>query len=80
MGCLRFAEESEYATVTGFQIGDGGGDGNLDLCTRPRFAPKIQLRANQFRALADARQAPMSGARAPLEHSSVNAYAVIADP
>src|ERR1035438_362059 len=57
-----------------------GRNGQLRFRARTRFTPEFQPRSDAFRALPDARQSPVSLARALLEDRGVDALSIIANP
>src|ERR1700744_3457272 len=49
----RFSEQPESMAITRCFISDGGGNSQFYFRARSRFAPKIQSRADLFRAFTD---------------------------
>src|SRR5215813_9063011 len=76
---LLLAEQLEFRITVGFSVSNRRRNGQLDFRARSGFAPEIQSCSDQFCALPDSGQPPVSGTRALLENLSVDALAVVAD-
>src|ERR1700722_9704656 len=80
MGPRLLSEEPEHAGFGRFCVCHGCRYGDLNLRSRPRLAPKVQLSAHQLCTFADSGQTPMPSERAFVKYLRVNSDSVIAEP